>query len=358
MLGAHLQEWLRMAAALSLLLIVSYVHFRHIGLALVAVLAPLPGGILAVWLGVQEPWLPYFCGFFIAIVLASLLSLRVCEGDTIKDAVWNAWMDGRGLLTGIGAFVLVMAALPFVLTRNTDGAAMVGAILLCCVGAAAVLPCARLLPFGPEFVTRANRVRENQERWLNRLSFVVQPRWGWSISGIALTIAVLGFFGANDFGVARPLGFSVLAGEAIVLLAMAFLATRDTRRTLAFGLASAVLYGLSLWIGHRLNASAISWPFLSLSAMPALAMAIGASGFAREGDNAAVALLRALEMLSAAVAFFCAGAAMAALALGAVAGCLLVIFGTGAGLVLLPALTTAIYDLFPPRASLDAYRIR
>jgi hypothetical protein len=174
-----------------------------------------------------------------------------------------------------------------------------------------------------------------------------------------LIVAILGFFGANDFGVARPSGLSVLAGEAIVLLATAFLATRDTRRTLAFALAAAVLYCLSLWLGHRLNAlDGSDWLVLSLALMPALGMTIRAAAFGREGDNAAVATLRALEFLAASVVIFCAGAAIALLVLDSIADCILVLCGAMAGLVVLPALTTAIFDLFPPRASLDAYRIR
>jgi hypothetical protein len=46
------------------------------------------------------------------------------------------------------------------------------------------------------------------------------------------------------------------------------------------------------------------------------------------------------------------------LALGPIAGAVLALCGSVAALLLFPALTAAIFDLFPPRVSLDAYRAR
>ena len=347
-----------MAGALTALLLLAYVQFRHIGLAFIAVFAPLPGGVLASWLGVRDAGQVYLCGFFLATVLASGVSAQICEGEDCKTAAWSVWKDEHGLLIGVSVLAVCMAAIPFVLTWNVASAPIVGAILLSVICAAAILLFTPLLPFGADFVTRANRAREKQERWLDRLSFVVHPRWGWSISGIALIFAILGFFGAEHSATAAH-DVRGLAAGTIAVVAIAYLATRDLRRTLAVIITAAVLYCLSIWIAHRLPVSGSNdWLVFSLVLMPVLGMAIRTSAFGREGDNAAVATLRALELLAASVVFFCAGAGIVLMALDSIAGGILVLCGALAGLVVLPALTTAIFDLLPPRASLDAYRVR
>lgn len=357
--GAHLPEWLGIAAALGALLLSAYIQFRHIGLALVVVLAPLPGGILASWLGILGAGQVYLCGVFLATVLAAGTIARVCEGETIKTAAWSAWKREGWLLAGVSGLAVCMAAMPFVVTLNFADLSLAEAALLSVICSATVPLVAPLLPFGPDFVTCANRAREKRERWLDRLSFVVQPRWGWSIGGIALIFAVLGFFGADRSAVAMSHNVRGLAAGMIVLVWVACLAIRDLRRILAAIIVAVALFCLSIWAARRpVVWGGDDWLVLSLALMPAMGMAILASIFGREGDNTAVATLRAMEQLAASVVSFCAGAAVALLAFHSIPGCILVLCGAVAGLVVLPALVTAIFDLFPPKARLDAYRVR
>jgi hypothetical protein len=260
---------------------------------------------------------------------------------------------------GVGTLGVSTTSLPFLVTLDLHGAAIAGATLLSCLVAVCIPLGVLILPFGPEFVTRANRARERRERWLDRLSFVIQLRWGWSICGIGMICAALGLFDENKGAAATPYALTALAIGAIVIVVTAGCATRDVRRTISFLLAVAVLYCLSIWIMRRLHSPVDRiWFYLSPSALPALAMTIAASAFAREGDNVTVATLRALERLAASIAFYCSGAVVALLVLGSVAGSLLMIAGAVAGAIMLPAFMTLLFDLFPPRASLDAYRIR
>jgi hypothetical protein len=357
--GAHLPEWLGIAAALGALLLSAWIQFRHMGLALVVVLAPLPGGILASWLGIPEAGQVYLCGVFVSTVLVAGTITRICEGEAIKAAAWPAWKREGWLLTGVSGLAVCTAAIPFALTLNFANLSLAGATLLSVICSATAPPVALLLPFGPDFVAHANRVREKRERWLDRLSFVVQPRWGWSIGGIALIFAVLGFFGADRSAVAMSHNVRGLAAGTIVLILVAGLAMRDLQRILAVVIAAVALFCLSIWAArHPAGSGGKDWLLLSLALMPAMGVAILASAFGREGDNTAVATLRAMEQLAASVAFFCAGAAVALLAVHSIAGCILVLCGAVVALAVLPALITAIFDLFPPRARLDAYRVR
>lgn len=354
--GAHLPDWVGDAAALSVLLAIAYVQFRHFVLALLVALAPLPGGMVAVWLGAGPPALVYLAGYFIATFLAALISARICEGEDVKAATGHAWRSGRAIYFGSAALGVLTAGLPSVLALKIEGSEVVGAIFISCICSALVIPCARIVSFSSEFVTRANRAREARERWLDRLSFVIQPRWGWSIGGIALIFAILGFFGAHWSVAAKSL--NLFTGVALISIGVGYLFVRDVRRLLAFVLSAAVLFLILMWIGA--GASLPAWPCLllmSVTATPLLVMAMQSSAFAREGDNAAVASLRAFESFAATIAIYGVGAALALLVACPVSTSALLICGVLAALIVLPALTTVIFDLFPPRLSPDAYRI-
>jgi hypothetical protein len=78
----------------------------------------------------------------------------------------------------------------------------------------------------------------------------------------------------------------------------------------------------------------------------------------RAGDTVAVATLRSFEQFAVPVVFYSLAATLVLCISGAAAAAILISFGGVAALIVFPALTTAIHDLFPPRVSLDAYRIR
>jgi hypothetical protein len=264
------------------------------------------------------------------------------------------------VLIGPLALVICVAALALI-APNPAALALPLSILACGISAIILPPAlVRLLPFGEEFIARANRLRERREHWLDRLSFVVQPRWGWSVGGIAMIFAVLGLFGGGTFGSVWPFAAStVLLVTGIVAAVIAYAAIRDIRRMTAFSLTMLVLIGIAHWVGKRVMVTESDLSLsLAIAAIPALVMAAQSAALAREGDNVAVATLRSLERFAMSLAFFCLAAALTCSALGAPAAAILIPAGGIGALIVFPALTTALYDLFPRRVSLDAYRIR
>jgi hypothetical protein len=355
--GGFLPEGIGAGLTLAILFVLSQAQLRHLGLALAVVFLPLPGAILAAWLGIPEFAPAYLCGFLLANVLAAQIAAKICDEDSpshaIKDASWGAFP----FLIWPAALALCMSVLPPILSGNVRGLLPAGCLALSCISVLVLPPAARILSFDGAFVTRTNRAREAWDRGLNRLTFVVQPRWGWSVSGIGLIFTVLGIFGGAVQFV--PFDGWIAASTAVLFVAVAYLATRDLRRTVALCLSIAILFCVACWTGCRLVLEGRDlWLPFALAAFPALIMASRSAAFARDGDNAAVATLRSFEMLAEITVFFCLGAAIAMLALGPIAGAVLALCGSVAALLLFPALTAAIFDLFPPRVSLDAYRAR
>jgi hypothetical protein len=359
--GALLPDWIGATVALLILIAFTYTQFRHIGLALAAALAPLPGYGVAIALHMPSQPLAYLCGFFAALVLSSEIEARICDGVSARAASkQTAEMSFPILVWPIALTVCAPAVLLFV-ANDFSPLAFSLAVGLC--GASAlivVLAALRFLPYGEEFIARANRLREKRERWLDGLAFVVQPRWGWSVGGIALIFAILGFSGGENSGAEWPFASPAASPMLAALFAIfAYVTTRNMRRAAAFLLAVAVLGCLTFWICGRIAFDAGSLPLaIALASGPALIVAGQATAFARAGDNVAVATLRSLEQLATPVAFFCLAGVPVLCIFGAFGAAMLIASGGIAALVVFPALTTAIYDLLPPRVSLDAYRVR
>ena len=353
--------------ALALLLILSYWHLRHWGLAVLAVIAPLTGAVGGTFLMSSFQPFAYLAGFIAASFLASAIAAATAAGRTtfLREAFVTF---GFPLLCGF----LLMGLSPFTALIGTHVQTLPHVFLAalsvaaCFASAIVLLPAGALvLRYGENFVTRANRAREDRARWLASLDAVTQPRWGMSFSGIALIFSVLGYFGLRNSGNFTVGGSPLrLVAEAFLILAIAYLAARNFRRALAVLLALVPVVLVSAW----LLAKAGSWPAptdlllaLGLMAMPVLVMAGRASAFERQGHSPAVATVRALEQNGATIlaASLAAGLAVA-LSYGyadPVEG-FGVLLGGIAALVLQPALTTAFYALFPKRVSLDAYRLR
>lgn len=355
-----LPVWVGATVTLLLLIAFAYAQFRHIGLALSAALAPLPGFVIAAALHMPSPPLAYLCGFAIANILTSEIEARICDGASAMDAAKSATQTLYALL--IGPLILAVCIAGVVPLLEFDPATLMLplTVLLCAASAMIVAPAAaRIFPFGEDFIARANRLREKRERWLDWLTFVVQPRWGWSVGGISLVFAVLGFFGAQNAAVGQSYSALTLLSAGAVYTVIGSMALRNIRRTIAFLLTVAVMGCLAWWIESRLGLGAMMvTPVLGLASIPGLMIAAQAAGFARAGDSVAVATLRCFEKLAVPVVFFCAALVAVFGITGGVADAMLVVCGGVAALVLLPALTTAIYDLLPPRVSLDAYRAR
>jgi len=360
--GALLPGWIGATVTLLILIACSYAQFRHIGLALVAALAPLPGYGVAVALHMPAQPLVYLCGFAVSLVLTSAIETRICDGIPPAEAAKRSVSELFPILIWPIALVTCTAIVLPLIEYVFAGLVLPLAVVLCGASALIFAPLApRFLFYREEFITQANRLREKREGWLDALTFVVQPRWGWSVSGIALIFAVLGFFGGEN-SAAICLFAAIAALPAILgvlFAAFAYAATRNMRRTIAFLLTAAVLMCLMVWTSARIVPDVRDAPLaIALAATPALILAGQSSVFARTGDTVAVATLRGFERCAVPIIFFCLAAALALCAAGAYGAAILVTCGGCAALMVFPALTTAIYDLFPPRVSLDAYRVR
>lgn len=358
MQGAFLPEWIGAGIALAVLFAFSYIQIRHFGLAAAAALAPLPGYLLAVALHASSQPLGYVCGFAVANILLSVMETQICDGASPANATREAIRSVGAAL--FWSLTLVSAAMAIFSAMGGGVAALMASltVLLCGLSALAItVLMARFFAYDDEFIARANRLRERRERWLDGLAFVVQPRWGWSVSGVALIFAVLGIFGGQDSGATWP--FPVLSAEGVLFAVLAYAATRNMRRTIAVLLTVAILACLASWVRARLAIGGQELVLaIAVGAAPALIMAIQSARFARGGDAVAVSGLRATEQLAIPIVFFSAASSIALLPLGAFAGAILIALGGMAALIVFAALTTAIHDLFPPRVSLDAYRIR
>lgn len=343
-------------AALAILFALSYIQFRHIALALLVVLAPLP----ALAIAPQDVWpIPYLCGYFVVNVLAAQVRTRVAE--RIPAPVY-AWREALAELIWPPAMVCAVAALPL-FTADWSAIRIAASTVASSALAAVLVPViARPLPYGEEFIVRTNRLREWRERRLDLLTFVVQPRWGWSVSGIAIVFAVLAYFGVENANAAPPAPrFWVPLALVTLSAGVGFAATRNLRRTTSFVIVAALVALMGLWLSIMFPSHA-PVPYLaeatSIALMPCLLMAARSAKFARDGDRPAVATLRSFEQDTVTILFFAGGAAVYFLATGAFAASALMLCGGLSALIMIPALTTMIYDLAPPRVSLDAYRIR
>lgn len=358
-----LPVWLSSGIGLTILCAFSWVHFRHLGLAAIAALAPLPGYAAVAFasgIPMNRGSLCYLCAFVAAGALASGMEARICDGAAPGDAA-IATIRSRSFPVGMA---LLLCALAPLFAGFTFESVLSGALVLASGLSAFLLPLVvQFFGFGEDFISGANRLRESRERWLDNLTFTVQPRWGWGVSGIALIFAVLGFFGGAG-STPSPL---VLAIATAATMVVAYAVIRDVRRTIAFSLAFSVLMLVTLWASARLARAGIflSLPEMLLAStlglMPVLLAAAQISRFARSGDAVNVAILRMFEKSAVAILFICAGVATVELAgltaVGVFAG-ILVLCGGVTALVVMPALITGLYDQFPPRVSLDVYRVR
>jgi hypothetical protein len=340
--------WPGLLITLALLVAFAWLLVRHTGLALLTVLAPLPGMGLAD-LGVHTPpvFSSYVPGFIVAAFLTSVIAplaastpARQAVRETLR-ALWPAL---------VAIFVLFIPV------------AFMGA-LYCSIGVisavAVTAPVAMLLSYDENFVVRINRAGENRLQEMERLAFLTIPRWGMSIGGIALVFCVLGFFGAQASPAAISVHPVLFCATAFVFLAGAFAITRNIRRALAAFLTMAPVVLLTLSLSARLAFPSIGLLVsLAAAAIPVLFMASAARIFERGGDSAETSTGRGIERFGATVAITTVASAAGAILAGfrfqdmVVEGSALLL-GGAAALILQPALTTMLYTLFPRRISLE-----
>jgi hypothetical protein len=345
-----------MLTALALLFAFSWILVRHVGLAAVVALSPLPGFLLATF-GADLPPSLFECvpGFIVAAFLAGVVAPLAASAPArmaVRKFPRDLWP------------VFVAVLLLFV------PAAFIGAAALACmagqISAIAVTALAATsLSYDEDFVVRINRAGEARIREIAQLDFLTKSRWGMSIGGVTLVFSVLGFFGAQKgIGaiVAHPALFVALA---FIFVAGAFAASRNVRRSVATVLAMAPVALLLIALLDRFTFSPVGLLLpLAVSAMPVMFMTASALGFERSGDSWETATLRGLERFGPAVVVTAIASAAASILCewswraGIVESAALLL-GGAAALILQPALTTMLYSLFPKRVSLEeAFRRR
>ena len=352
---------------------VLFAQLRHLPLAIGgAAVAPLPGliaaAVAAKWiaaahLGLLTIALAWMLGASVAQLLASEVVLHILEGSSANDAMQRAWRNGwpAGIAAIVVGCLAVAAAMP-----DRHGLIQAASTVSSGLSAFLVLPFARWLPFGEDFVVRANRLRERRERLFDPLIAVARPRWGFSAGGIALVFAVLAVFGLRQF--ARfPVPLYVWPVALALLAAASAAVIRDWRATISTVAAMFLTAAIGFWIAARLGLRDVPDIFMALAAglVPVLALAGHAGRFFHEGDDATIGLARMLTRDAPVAGFAGVLLAAAALAAAPLAGKLAVVllavfvFTGAAALVFQPALTVVIETLFPRKATLEArYRVR
>lgn len=356
-------------ASVFLTALIGFVHLRHVGLTVVAALAPLLGMIAAAvaarGLGVTD---------LIAIYALGCIAASLAGGEIVRRVLSDG-VDGAARVSlahlilpcvlagiaGVAVLWLFRVAPPLWL----HAAAMVAASLA--YGVVGTTFGASLLSFGESFHTAANRVRESRERLLRMATGIVESRWALSIAGIALVLSALGWFGAEPFvahgaWIARP---AIWAASALGAFLFAYAVARDWREALAATLALATWTLLALWLwgaaaGRFSHAALVEYATASAAAfLPMLTVMGGGWRFRLSGDEHATARVRALEDAGAS-AYFAVAAAVAAMlpwmVLHGSVALLAVTFllGGGAAIVVRPAIATALEWFVSRRRSVNA----
>src|SRR6202789_685743 len=355
-----------LALVVACLAAISYAQLRHAGLTALVIAAPLPGVLGASLPSVFGspgsrmmgfPVVAYLTGFFIADMLAAEIAVRAGEGSSPLAASQGAQAQLMPAVVGALALAILFAA------RNPLTWFAVAGAGLC---AWIALPlAASFLPFGEDYIARANRLRERSEHWLNYLAPFAYPRWGRSLSGVAVVLCALGYFEAARSALTWPhvsRADLVWLAPAAAVLAGAVLGIRDWERAVAAFLACCPAVLLALWLFAESHAWPDSWPALGLGAMAVYFISARAASFVRAGEPAGVASVRALTRYGAAILFAVAACALALALFDRMAGvapAAAILLGGFSALVFAPAFSIVMEGLFPRRATIEArYRVR
>lgn len=350
-------------SAILLSAIVSFVHLRHAALSALVAVAPMPGLLIAHGLGAADPLtiaLSYLPGLACAMFLADEIAENVAHGHQ-RRAVCEDALAKSGVSAGIG---IGIASIGLAILSLSHGLAAFAATLGTGLSAILIVPlAASALPFGEDFVTRSNRVREWRERMLDPVTAITQPRWALSVTGIGIVFAVLGYFGAHpvldatEYAVFTALLLSAsIAGVGL---------TWEWRRALALPLILVLLILIGMW-GlaqiHEANRLMQLVQVLGICTVPLLFVAIEAGRHLTD-DAASASSLALVRRGPVTVSFFVAGAVLVLVQIGdpafAAAVVVMLLFGCTGALLWLPAIAGALETLFPRRSTLEArYRVR
>jgi hypothetical protein len=315
----HHPPSVRLAAAFVLTACVALAQLRYRRLAILVALAPLPG---LAWFAPND----YPFGVALAALMAAGLTERLLKGRTEEEAFMALFAPLPALL---GA---MMVALCWAVWGKAD----VIALFFASLSVLLALPTGAIfLPFGERFHVAANRAREMRAPWGRVLADLAQPRWSFSLCGIALVFAVLALFEIT--GRPPPADWIGCILIGLVLHGVA----RDWRVGSAGLLSSALL----LLYGRGMTPSLLLFALLALFLARATQQA--------EVRDKIAAWARALEDCAVPVFFAGIGAALSAAALNGLAQGVEVVAALLTALLLFPALTMAQLHLLPARRSVE-----
>jgi hypothetical protein len=364
------EQTLGWVASAALVAAISRLHLRHSLMAVAVAAVPLAG---VIWSGV----LTHLMGatrvvpvgaYALGVVLAVHLSDRFVAGVLGDRPAAEAASRAQGDILRPALAALVVAAVLVLLTLFAEGVTLRMAALEAVFGwVLAALPVALALPavfarltFNEAFIARANRARERRVTRAYRLSMVSVPRWGMSVSGVALVMAMLSWFGASPLplpaetgGLAIPLGIA-----AVVAFAVAYMVVDNWRDALALSLATLTAGLLDLWAGVLLDgtgarAAVAVVDGLLLALVSMFVVASRVRQLRENGDDEAIARLRAIENLAGPCVFAALAAAAALLVWSIFPVAVAAGVGAVAALLFAPALATAINTLLPKRRSVE-----
>jgi hypothetical protein len=352
-----------MGAGVILAALCCTVQTRHIALAVLAAIAPLPGLILAAPVsgGPAFGFVP-FLAYAFAFAVAAMQAETVVAHELDDKAREYPWRSAAAAI----ALMAVLTALWFWRTRSYDAAiqaivdiagAGVSALVLVPVGAS-------LLQFDESFVARANRARERRRRICETVAMATIPRWALSLTGIALIFLALGWFGARPlFGDLWTASLLRIVASVFIVAVVAERIAGGWREAIAAALVAGTAALIALWGMALARRGAFSYPgALEVAAFAAFLAFCGdrqAAAFRRLGDDAAVARERAMEDGGSGLMFAAGGAVASMLpglfllhrayAIYPVA----MLFAALGGVLFAPAIATAVEVMLPRRHTVE-----
>lgn len=331
----------------------SYWHLRHWRLAVAVAATPLPGLLWAAPLSAGSafglvPVIAYGFGFAVATLYAQRLLDRLLR-QTSGEAPWRS----AGVML---ALAVALAVMWFWHSDNADAATQsVVDLIAATASVLLLLPLSvPLFRFDEAFVAEANRARESRGRIFEWFGGAAIPRWGLSLTGIALVFLALGWFGGK--AALQPGWWRY--GVSFVLVCSAF--AGGWREGLALGVVLALAALTALWW----QSYGAPVPFIAVVVLEAAIFAGLLAGSAARhmglwrsgGEQPEIVRRRALEESGGGVfAVLGATAAMVPSLLHAGATVIMLsIFAAGlCGALLFPAIMTGIETLLPHRRSVE-----
>lgn len=342
---------------------------RHWVLAAIASLVPASvcfAALFTPWPSDAFPLL--LCAGFItcgALLTADEIVLRLCAGEPKRVAARAALRDSVPRWGGLALVTLVIGwaggpATPIALAAGT---------LLALV----MLRLSYLLPFGEDWLSRTCRFRDWAEQASGHIVALARPRYGFSVVGIGLVLAVLAVFSAKPFLLAASadlLGILPFPATALIsMIAVQAIVLRDTRTIAASVLAAVPVVAVTVWFCGRFGGYAVSNIAASgigviAGQLLALSTASVIARHVAEGDDATMAGARMLSRHLVGVVGTTCAVVLGFIAVAPLTGALVVIaigavaIGCASAVLFQPALLVVIETLFPRRATIEArYRL-